>query len=80
MPVILVTCEAEIRRLAQAKCSRDPISKITRLYTWKYHNETPCTAAFNKQKCLFSKTKDRKVKWVLSGGWHQGEKEDIEKG
>jgi hypothetical protein len=33
-----------------------------------------------KQKCLFSKAEDRKVKQVLTGGWHQWEGEDIRKG
>jgi hypothetical protein len=28
-----------------------------------------------KQKCLFSKTEDRKIKQVMSGGWHQWEGE-----
>jgi hypothetical protein len=27
----------------------------------------------NKQKCLFSKTENRKVKQVPSGGWYQWE-------
>jgi hypothetical protein len=29
---------------------------------------------------FFSKTENRKVKQVLSGGWHQWEGEDIRKG
>jgi hypothetical protein len=33
-----------------------------------------------KQKCLFSKTENRKVKQVLSGVWYQWEGEDIRKG
>jgi hypothetical protein len=41
--------------------------------------ETPRVAILSKQKCLFSKTEDRKVKQVLSGGWHQWE-EDLRKG
>jgi chitinase len=31
-------------------------------------------AILNKQTCLFSKMEDRKVKQVLSGGWHQWER------
>jgi hypothetical protein len=38
------------------------------IYTWKCHNETPCIAILNKQKCLFSKAEDKKVKQVLSWG------------
>jgi hypothetical protein len=38
-----------------------------REYTWKCHNETSCIAIFNKQKCLFSKMENKKVKQVLSG-------------
>jgi hypothetical protein len=34
--------------------------------------ETPSVAILNKQKCLFSKTEDRKVNQVLTGGWHSG--------
>jgi hypothetical protein len=34
----------------------------------------------NKQKYLFSKTENRKVKQILSGGWHQQKGEDIRKG
>jgi hypothetical protein len=37
------------------------------------HNETPCAATINKQKCLSSKSEDRKIKQALSGGWHQWE-------
>jgi hypothetical protein len=33
----------------------------------------------NKQKCLLSKTKDWKVKQVLSGGWYQWQGEDKRK-
>jgi hypothetical protein len=31
----------------------------------------PCIAILNKQKCLFSKMGDKKVKQDLSGGWYQ---------
>jgi hypothetical protein len=34
------------------------------IYIWNCHNETPCTAILNKQKCLFSKMEDGKVKQV----------------
>jgi hypothetical protein len=34
-----------------------------------------CIDIFNKHKCLFSKTEDRKVKWVISGSWYQWEGE-----
>jgi hypothetical protein len=54
--------------------------RIRYIYTWNCHNETPYFHMLNKQKCLFSKTKDRKVKQVLSEGWHQWEGEDIRKG
>jgi hypothetical protein len=37
------------------------------IYPWKCHNETPCIAILYKRKYLFSKTENRKVKWVLSG-------------
>jgi hypothetical protein len=40
---------------------------------WKCHNKTPFIDILNKQKCLFSKTENRKVKQVLSGGWYQCE-------
>jgi hypothetical protein len=30
-----------------------------------------CIAVLNKQKCLFSKMENRKIKQFLSGGWHQ---------
>jgi hypothetical protein len=46
----------------------------------KCHSETPCVATLNKGKCLFPKMKDRKVKQVPAGGWHQWEEEDIRKG
>jgi hypothetical protein len=53
----------------------------------KCHNETPCIATINKQKCLFSlKMKDRKVKKKkdLFGGWYQsgwgGYKERMKEG
>jgi hypothetical protein len=42
-------------------------------------NETPCVAILNKQKYLFSKTKDKKVKEVLSGCWYHTRGEDIGK-
>jgi hypothetical protein len=54
------------------------------IYTWKCHNETPCIAILYKQKCLFSKTEDGKVKQVPSGSWHQwegrGYKERVQEG
>jgi hypothetical protein len=31
-------------------------------------NETPCIDILNKQKCLFSKIRDRKVEQVLTNG------------
>jgi hypothetical protein len=37
----------------------------------KCHSEIPCRAILNKQKCLFSKTENRKVKQVLSGNWYE---------
>jgi hypothetical protein len=40
--------------------------RIENIHTWKCNNETPCIAILNKQKCLFSKKKDRKVEQVLS--------------
>jgi hypothetical protein len=43
-------------------------------------NQLPSVAILNKQKYLFSKMKDWKVKWVLSRGWYQWEGEDIRKG
>jgi hypothetical protein len=39
----------------------------------KCHNETPCVAILSKKKCLFPKTKDRKLNQILSGGWYQWE-------
>jgi hypothetical protein len=42
-------------------------------------NEIPCVAILTKQKCLFSKTKNRKVRQDLSGGWYRGRREDIRK-
>jgi hypothetical protein len=54
------------------------------MYAWKCHKETPCVATLNKQKCLFSKLEDRKVKQVLSGGvvpvGGGGHKERMEEG
>jgi hypothetical protein len=39
------------------------------IYIWKYHNETPCIAILNKQKCLFfPKTEGRKLKQFWSEG------------
>jgi hypothetical protein len=32
------------------------------------HSETPCIAILSKQKFLFSKTENMKIKQVLSGG------------
>jgi hypothetical protein len=32
----------------------------------KCHKETPCIATLNKQKCVLSKLKDKKVKQSLS--------------
>jgi hypothetical protein len=46
--------------------------EISYIHTWKY-NETPCAGILNKQKCFFSKTKNRKVKRILSWGWYQEE-------
>jgi hypothetical protein len=39
----------------------------------KCHTVTPSVGFLNKQKCLFSKTKDWKVKWIFSEGWCQWE-------
>jgi hypothetical protein len=42
-----------------------------------------CVDTLNKQKCLFvpsPKKEDRNINQVLSGGWCQGEGEDIRKG
>jgi hypothetical protein len=47
--------------------------RIQYIYTQKCYSETPCIAILNKQKCLFSKVEDWKVKLVLSGGWYQWE-------
>jgi hypothetical protein len=33
-------------------------------------NETSCMTILNKQKCLFSKTENRKTKQILSGSWY----------
>jgi hypothetical protein len=49
-------------------------------YNNKVYSQIPCVAILNKQKCLFSKTDDKEVKQVLSGGWYQREREDIRKG
>jgi hypothetical protein len=38
------------------------------IYIGKCYNETPCITILNKQKYLFTKTDDRKVKQVLIGG------------
>jgi hypothetical protein len=50
----------------------EPIQYVTHIYLEMY-NESPRIAILNKQKCLFSKMKDRKVKQVLSGCWFQWE-------
>jgi hypothetical protein len=50
------------------------------IHTWKCHKEIPCVAILNTQKYLLSKTEDRKVKQVLSEGWHQWKGEVIRKG
>jgi hypothetical protein len=50
------------------------------IYTWKCLNEILCTGILNEQKYLFSKTEDRKVKQVLSGGWYTWRGKDIRKG
>jgi hypothetical protein len=34
-------------------------------YNTYVNNETPCIAILNKQRCLFSKMENRKVKQVL---------------
>jgi hypothetical protein len=39
----------------------------------KPDNETLCRTILNKQKCLFSKMEDRKVKQALSRGWYRWE-------
>jgi hypothetical protein len=49
-------------------------------YTWKCHNETPVIAILNTQKCICSKTKNRKVKQDLSGVGTSRRGEDIRKG
>jgi hypothetical protein len=49
------------------------------MYTWKCHNETPCVAILNKQKCHFSKMKEKKVKQVLSWDWYQWEEGEHKK-
>jgi hypothetical protein len=49
------------------------------MYTWKCHNETPYIAILNKQKFLFSKTKEKKLKQVLGVGT-SGRGKDIRKG
>jgi hypothetical protein len=38
------------------------------IYTWKDHNEILFIDILNKQKCLFSKIEDRKIKQELSRG------------
>jgi hypothetical protein len=53
---------------------------IKDMYTWKCYNETLCVAILNKQKCLLSKTKDRKVKQVLSGCRYSVMREEIRNG
>jgi hypothetical protein len=68
--------------------------RIKYIYTWKCHNETlsidisykqRChyeTLSIDisyKQKCNFSRTEDRKIKQVLSGGLYQWEGEDIKR-
>jgi hypothetical protein len=40
---------------------------IIYIHIWKCHSETPCITIINIQRCLFKKTKDRKVKQVLFG-------------
>jgi hypothetical protein len=70
MPVILTTWEAEIQRLSVV--GQSGASSPKKIHDiWKCHGETPYIAISNKQKCLFSKLKDRKVKQVLSRDWHQ---------
>jgi hypothetical protein len=32
------------------------------IHTWKCHNETPCVAILNKQKCLFFKNEGQEGK------------------
>jgi hypothetical protein len=39
----------------------------------KCPEENPCRAILNKQKYLFSKMENIRVKQVLSGGWYQWE-------
>jgi hypothetical protein len=48
--------------------------------TWNCHKETLSMAVLHKQKCLLSKTENRKEKWVLSRGWYQWEGEQVRKG
>jgi hypothetical protein len=46
--------------------------RIKCVYTWKCHNEIPCVAILNKQKCgAFFKNGGWKVKQVLPGGWYE---------
>jgi hypothetical protein len=50
------------------------------LSTWKFQKENPYVTILNKQKCLFSKMKDRIVKQFLSGVGISGREENISKG
>jgi hypothetical protein len=51
----------------------EPIWDIIHIYIWKCHNEISSIPIFYKQKYLFSKRKDRKVKQVLLAGRYQCE-------
>jgi hypothetical protein len=48
--------------------------------TYIHGNVTKVSQWNFKQKCLFSKTENRKIKQVLSGCWYQWEGENIRKG
>jgi hypothetical protein len=55
---------------------------LRHIYTWKCHNETPCRAILNKQKCLLLfKNKEQKGKkgsfWGLAPEGGGGCKERV---
>jgi hypothetical protein len=56
--------------------------RLQYIYTWKCHNETPCKAILNKQKCnFFYKNREREGKTSpVWGAGTSGREEDIRKG
>jgi hypothetical protein len=49
------------------------------MHTWKCHNEIPCIAALNKQKCHFKKWRTGRQNRSFWGVGTGGKREDIGK-